>query len=357
MDPTAGFSALNALVLLLKQTAHFQGVPDEVSQLLTNITLADNTITIAQRMLRLYAPLSSPPGHPAGRTAAGTTSPSMIDNALRSDVTRSIEHVEKILALLRESVESCRHDLETTGTVGTKRRLGWMVWKKEEFVAKLSTLKSAVAALDREILRMEMKTGMSAVSRDVQIAASETQACVTKEMQGVERLMASSFPRSPAMRKRASAVKLVDDAGEMTAETIRFEKFDEEAYKLDAFELSGGSETPRMSTNGLSIPLIHVQSAPELLSYPNSNSMLNLDDERGVQSGRGSAQQRCDAWSQDVFQLWSSAVSSCTADDAASDCSTMVDGTISEQNNTIAPLLPSPLDAYKDRRRRRSNFI
>lgn len=187
VEPTsiasAVFSGLNALLIIIKQSAHLAQVNTEVSQLQINVRIADNAVRTARRLVRLNA--------------------AALDAHLCADVDRSIEAVEKILTLLRDKVEACRRDLETRGTVGWRNRTAWLGWRKEEFAGMLATLTNTMGGLNRDIGRMETCIRLSAATGNFTAPSRYGAKSLHEDEDDDEEVWKhhSFFPRSPTMRR------------------------------------------------------------------------------------------------------------------------------------------------------------
>ena len=183
-EPTAivgaVFSGLNGILQFAQQSAHFAEVTNEVRQLQINVRLADDSIKTAHRLIRLK-------GH-------------YLDNHLLNDVDQSIKHTENILQKLRDSVEGCRKDIETRGSVSVKNRTIWVVFKNHEFLSKLATLTNAMNALNRDINRME-------TARMPEMNAPPIYTEYADGDEPAEGATVRSFPRSPTMRRKVQREK------------------------------------------------------------------------------------------------------------------------------------------------------
>lgn len=273
VEPTtiasAVFSGLNALLLVVRQSAHLAAVDKEVSQLQINVRIADNAVRTARRLVRLNA--------------------AALDAPLCADVDRSVEAVEAILALLRDTAEACRRDLETRGTVGWRNRATWLVWRKEEFAGMLTTLTNAMAGLNRDIGRMETCIRLSAATGN--FTAPSRYAAKSFDDDGddespEDRLLMrrSAFPRAPTRRRARATHKL----GEAT-ETASLVSVGETSTLVndsvsDSSWLAEVEETIRaVGTNArfaplVPPPLLQVHSAPSQVSLTRSIAMTETSE-------------------------------------------------------------------------------
>ncbi|KIW66688.1 hypothetical protein PV04_05996 [Phialophora macrospora] len=133
---TSIFSGFNSFVKAISLAAHYKEVPNEVKQLHTNIERAESSINIANRLLRSKA--------------------HYLDPRLVQETEESVDKTNHVLLLVRDSIESCRKDLEIRETVTPKNRVAWLLWKNQEFLSQLQTLGNCLGALDRDIGRLEM---------------------------------------------------------------------------------------------------------------------------------------------------------------------------------------------------------
>jgi hypothetical protein len=169
----AVFSGLNALIKVTQQTAHFVNTPDEVKQLLVNVELAGDAIHTARRLQRENSVL-------------------LEGDHLSDDVDRSVKYTEDILAQLRMTVEDCRRDLQEKKTVRFTNRITWMLWREKEFGATLTTLMNALAALNRDISRLEVA---------VRAPGPGLPPSYDRAVEGGQKDGGPTFPRAPSKRR------------------------------------------------------------------------------------------------------------------------------------------------------------
>ncbi|ETN36339.1 uncharacterized protein HMPREF1541_08616 [Cyphellophora europaea CBS 101466] len=250
---SAVFSGLNALVVVIKHSAHFAAVPEEVTQLQINVRLADDSVGTARRLRRLNA--------------------SVLDDHLKSDVDRAVSAVEEILGLVRETVEACRKDLEIKKTVGWGNRAAWLVWRKEDFVGKLSTLTNALAVLNRDVGRMELCARLSAVTDSIVVPPGRRVQRTDEDENGdVKPVM---FPRRPTMR-RARSRRQADDGD--SASIVSFNDCATLVTETSSSPASTQNAVEGIGTSGsLLVPVLYqAHSAPSQISLAPSSDMADI---------------------------------------------------------------------------------
>lgn len=275
MEPTsiasAVFSGLNALLIIVKQSAHLASVNTEVSQLQINVRIADNAVRTARRLVRLNA--------------------AALDAHLCADVDRSIEAVEKILALLRDKVEACRRDLETRGTVGWRNRTAWLGWRKEEFAGMLATLTNTMGGLNRDIGRMETCIRLSAAMGNFTAPSrygAKTLDDDEDDDDGDENVWKhqSVFPRSPTMRRglathKTEAIAPTSIASLMaygSTTTLVDDTTSNSSWVADVEDIIRAVGTNARVTELVPPPLLHVHSAPSQVSLTRSVAVTETSE-------------------------------------------------------------------------------
>lgn len=274
VEPTsiagAVFSGLNALLVIVKQSAHLASVNTEVSQLQINVRIADNAVQTARRLVRLNA--------------------AALDAHLCADVDRSIEAVEKILTLLRDKVEACRRDLETRGTVGWRNRTAWLWWRKEEFAGMLATLTNAMGGLNRDIGRMETCIRLSAAMGNFTAPSrygAKSLGDDENEDDGEDRKIDQSiFPRSPMMRRVRATHKKEPIAPMGFASLISYgstttlvdDTTSNSSWVADVEDIIRAVGTNARVPPLVPPPLLHVHSAPSQISLARSVAVTETSE-------------------------------------------------------------------------------
>lgn len=132
---SAAASAGNALITLCKYGLHYVEIPEEVQDFRVAIENLQQQINTSKRLRRV-------------RSAE-------LDSELKDEVDHTIRRSERILDSVSRTIEACRADLETKGTVRMKTRLRWLFQGHDAFISRGAvTLNSCLACLISDISRM-----------------------------------------------------------------------------------------------------------------------------------------------------------------------------------------------------------
>lgn len=131
----AAASAGNALITLCRYGLHYVEIPEEVRVFRVAIENLQQQINTSKRLRRVRS--------------------SELDRDLKLDVDQTIQRSESILDSVSRTIEDCRADLATQGTVRMKTRLKWLFQGHDAFISRGAvTLNSCLACLISDINRM-----------------------------------------------------------------------------------------------------------------------------------------------------------------------------------------------------------
>ena len=131
----AAASASNALATLCKHGLHYKEIPEEVEQFRFAIDNLEGSIKTAKRLRRVKS--------------------HYLDNLTKAEVDATIDRSLSVLDGVSRTIEGCRVDLATNGTVSAKNRLDWMLRGEDSFRAKGITLNSCLQSLSMQVGRMD----------------------------------------------------------------------------------------------------------------------------------------------------------------------------------------------------------
>lgn len=141
----AAASAGNALINLCKYGLHYVEIPDEVKDFQVAIENLQQQINATKKIRRV-------------RSAE-------LNSELKIEVDHTIRRSEKILDSVSRTIEDCRADLATQGTVRMKTRLKWLFQGHDAFISRGAiTMNSCLACLISDINRMNALQHMPVVN-------------------------------------------------------------------------------------------------------------------------------------------------------------------------------------------------
>lgn len=128
-------SASNTLITLIRHGLHYAEIPEEVKQFrhaIDNLQVSINTSKHLRRVKSHY-----------------------LDNFTKTEVDGTIKRSESVLDSISRTIEECRADLQTKGTVSAKNRLSWLLDGHQAFMSRVQTLNSCIQILSMQIGRMD----------------------------------------------------------------------------------------------------------------------------------------------------------------------------------------------------------
>jgi len=128
-------SASNALLTLYKHGLHYKEIPAEVEQLRHAIRNLETSIQTSKRLRRQKS--------------------RYLDHLIKTEVDDTVKRSQDVLDNICQTIEGCRADIDTKGTVSVKNRLDWMFRGHGQFMSQGMTLNSCVTLLGTQITRMD----------------------------------------------------------------------------------------------------------------------------------------------------------------------------------------------------------
>lgn len=132
---SAAASASNALVTLCKHGLHYKEVPEEIEQFRHALDNLESSINTSKRLRRVKS--------------------DYLDNHTKAEVDATINRSEAVLDGISRTIEGCRADVATKGTVSAKNRLDWMLRGQQTFMARGMTLNTCLQNLSMQVGRMD----------------------------------------------------------------------------------------------------------------------------------------------------------------------------------------------------------
>ena len=128
-------SAGNVLITLFKHGLHYAEIPAEVEQFRHAIDNLQSGINTSKRLRRVKS--------------------SYLDGETKAEVDDAISRSESVMDSIARTIEGCRVDLQTKGTVSAKNRVDWLMRGHQAFMARGMTLNSCLQSLSMQIGRMD----------------------------------------------------------------------------------------------------------------------------------------------------------------------------------------------------------
>ena len=128
-------SAGNVLITLFKHGLHYAEIPAEVEQFRHAIDNLQSSINTSKRLRRVKS--------------------SYLDGETKAEVDDAVSRSESVMDSIARTIEGCRVDLQTKGTVSARNRVDWLMRGHQAFMARGMTLNSCLQSLSMQIGRMD----------------------------------------------------------------------------------------------------------------------------------------------------------------------------------------------------------